>query len=150
MTLRQLRRLAMQYTPRVTRKARAIRWYWKSSSAEYAWVPAHELAHAFVANPAQLTQLGFGLHDSLECDCPSFTCLVHEAAAMRLSTAWAVACKRWDLVDWELKYTDNLKLIYSPAIQDRAVKRLKRCGLWPEPMTVPQLRAYAETKGLHA
>jgi hypothetical protein len=124
-----------------------MRW-WSKRGCE--WVPAHELAHAFVATTEQLKQKRFGLCRALECTCPKKACLVFEACAMEMSGVWVTACGRPDIkaVEATPEYTPGIHLIQTPQMRRRMIRRMRALGLWPIPMTVKAIRAYAEKKGL--
>jgi len=147
MTLRQLKALALKHTPKRARFP--IRW-WSARGCE--WVPAHELGHALVATPEQLTQRRFGLCRAFECKCLKRSCLVFEACAMELSGAWMLACGRPDIRAREHleEYTPGIKMIQAPNMRRRMIRRMRKLELWPVPITLSAIRAYAEKKGLHA
>jgi hypothetical protein len=147
MTLRQLKALALRYTPR---RARFSEMWWNEKGCE--WVPAHELAHAFVARSEQLTQRRFGLHRTQECNCRNRACLVFEACAMELSGAWVTACGRPDVRDHERteRQTPGISLVQTPGMRRRMIRRLRKLELWPVPTTLEALKAFAEKKGLRA
>lgn len=147
MTLQQLKTLALRYTPKRARFP--LRW-WNERGCE--WVPAHELAHAFVAEPEQLLRRRFGLHRAVECKCMNNACLVYECAAMYLSGAWVLACNRPDVKAREFTelYTPGIRAIQSAPMRTRARSRLRALGLWPIPVTLREIEAYAQEKGLHA
>lgn len=140
MTLRQLRALALKYAPL---KGRFPPSFWKRADEDEPWLPGHELAHAFVADDWQWHQRRFGIpHRVLTCTCIERDCHEQEAAAMMVSVAWSYACGRPDVVEIERVATAGLALIELPAMQTRAKSRLRACGLWPIPLTVPAIRAY--------
>ncbi len=147
MTLQQLKALALRHT---SKRARFPMRWWTERGCE--WVPAHELAHAFVAESEQLLQRRFGLHRAIECDCPNEECLVYEACAMELSGAWMIACGRPDIRNREFteQYTPGLDRIQAPNMRRRMIRRMRKLKLWPVPVTLAAIRAYAEKKGLHA
>lgn len=148
MTLQQLRTLALRYSPL---KGRFPPSFWKRADEDEPWLPGHELGHAFVADRTRWNKRRFGLpHRVLSCTCRNRMCLVDEAAAMMLSSAWHVACGRPDVVQIERDATGGLHLVDTPNMRRRARRRLRREGLWPIPLTVSEIRAYAEKKGLHA
>lgn len=148
MTLRQLRRVALKYAPR---RARFPKKWWFRDRA-WPWVPAHELGHAFVAEPEQLTQRRYGLCRAFECKCPNRSCHVYETAAMLLSGAWVVACGRPDVMAKERteEATPCVDELMSQNMQARARRRLRRLGLWPIPITIEDIEAFAVKKGLSA
>lgn len=147
MTLHQLKEVALRFTRKQSRFP--LRW-WNKRGCE--WVPAHELAHAFVATPTQLMQRRFGLHRTLECTCANEACLVYEACAMELSGSWVLACGRPDVRNREFseEYTPGIGRIITPNMRRRMIRRMRKLGLWPVPMTLAAIVAYAEKKGLNA
>lgn len=147
MTLRQLRKVALKYTPRAARFGDS----WLSDD-DFEWLPAHELGHAFVADQSQLSQRRFGLHRAYECVCPRDACLVYECAAMYLSGTWAIAVGRLDVMleEFTPEQTPRFDEIWAPNMRRRARRRLRALGLWPIPVTIEDIIAYAEKKGLRA
>lgn len=128
------------------KKARFPKRWWNSKL--YAWVPGHELAHALLATPEQLTKRRLGLCKIANCRCPRKACWVIEATATALSTEWHVACGRSDLRDEELKpeVTPGVEVMRSRNMRRRVIRKLKKQNLWPMPMTIGQIEGAFRAK----
>ena len=98
MQLSELVRLSALYCP-----ARAFS---QSIFQSAEWGPGHELAHALVASPRERQRDSYGLSSVKSSTANDEYALHVEAAAMHLSFHFHRACKRADLIDEEVKYTD--------------------------------------------
>jgi hypothetical protein len=148
MTLRQLRELGFRMMPKIARFP--VRW-WRSKKL-YLWVPGHELAHALLAKPEQLTKRRLGMCKTRDCRCRYERCHLLEACATTISCAWHIACGRPDLAFEEMKpeVTWIGKPIDTGRMRRRVIRRLKQQGLWPIPTTIEAIKAAFRIKPKYA
>lgn len=112
------------------------------SSAE--WGPGHELAHALIASPRERTLPEFGL--DVDSDAGRAYALTAEAASMRLSFQIHRRCGRADLVEDEIRYTDEASVALIGAARTRRLVRRRRCLRLPS--TITGLEAFCRRRGL--
>lgn len=136
MQLREVFYLAALYCPIPSFSSRIF------ISAE--WGPGHELAHALLASQRERTLPEFGLNaDSVAGRAYALTA---EAASMRLSFQIHRRCGRADLVDDEIRYTDEESVTLIGAARTWRLVRQRRCLRLPS--TIMGLEAFCRRRGL--